>query len=302
MRYIDYLTTAHDLREGRVTDYLEIRDGRLCFRELDLLTLVQEHGSPLEVAYLPLVGERVSRMIDAFERARAATGYRGEFVYAYASKANTAEEVVTTALDAGAHYECSSAFDVDIARLLWRAGRLPDTRMVLCNGFKVPVYAHNILRLREEGFTRIVPVFDSPGELTPFAESPHPMQAGIRQRTGLQVASLDDLDRIDSRFGMSFGEALSLADVIAATRNLELVLYHTMFGSQIEDERVFLAALRFSTECWARLKQRHPSLRYLDFGGGIPVGYRIGFHFDYSGFASRMLETVREVCAQFGVE
>jgi arginine decarboxylase len=60
--------------------------------------------------------------------------------------------------------------------------------------------------------------------------------------------------------------------------------------------------MRFAAECFARLKQRFPSLRYLNFGGGMPVAYRIGFRFDYEGFVERMLATVREVCAGFGVE
>ena len=309
VRYLDYLTATYGLGDGRVTDYLEVRDGRLWFRDLDLLALAREHGTPVEVAYLPLIGERVTAMIGSFAQARAATGYRGEFVYAYASKANVAEEVVSAALAAGAHYECWSAFDVDIARLMWRTGRLSADRLVLCNGFKVPAYARNILRLRGEGFAGVLPVLDHAAELAAFsaganrwAAPPNRLLLGIRQRIAEGVASLDDLDRVDSRFGMGFGESLALADAIAATPDLELVLYHTMFGSQIEDEAKFLASIRFAAECWARLKQRHPTLRYLDFGGGVPVAYRIGFRFDYAGFARRVLEVVREVCAGCGVE
>ncbi len=302
MRYFDYLTSTHDLQDGHVTDYLQIRDGRLYFRELDLLDLVRGHGTPLEVAYLPLIHERVRAIIDAFARARTDTGYRGEFVYAYASKANTAEEVVRSALEAGAHYEASSAFDMDIVRLMWRAGRLPADRLVLCNGFKVPEYVEKIRRLRADGLTGIMPVLDRPDELPAFVNSPQPLLMGIRQRIDAGIASMTDLERVDSRFGMGFADAEALAARIDAAPNLDLALYHTMFGSQIEDESRFLASLRFAAECFARLKTRHPSLRYLDFGGGVPVAYRIGFRFDYAGFMRRMQEVVRDVCRGHGVE
>ena len=302
MRYIDYLTAAHGLVDGRVSDLITIRDGRLWFRDLDLLALVQERGTPLEIAYLPIITERVQSMTGIFARARAKTGYRGEFVYAYASKANAAEEVVTTALKAGAHYEGSSAFDMDVVRLLWQASVLRDDGLVICNGFKIPAYARRILQLRGEGLRGIMPVLENIGELDAFRDAPAPTLIGIRQRIGAGVASLDDLERVDSRFGMSYADVLTTAEAVSARENLDLAMYHTMFGSQLEDESKFIASMRFAAECFARLKQRFPSLRYLNFGGGMPVAYRIGFRFDYEGFVERMLATVKEVCAGFGVE
>jgi len=302
MRYLDYLTATYDLQDGHVTDDIVIRDGRLWFRDLDLLGLVESYGTPLELAYLPVITARVRGMIAVFDAARRETGYAGNFVYAYASKANVAEEVVTTALAAGAHYECSSAFDLEIVRLLRARGLLPDDRFVICNGFKVPDYARRLLALRQEGLTGIMPVLDNPGELAQFAAAPTPTLIGIRQRITDGVSSIEGLAGVDSRFGMTWEETLATADAIDAAPNLDFALYHTMFGSQIEDEAKFLASLRFAAECYARLKQRHPSLRYLDFGGGVPVAYRVGFRFDYAGFAQRMLAEIREVCRGFGVE
>src|SRR5439155_26194978 len=122
-----------------------------------------------------------------------------------------------------------------------------------------------------------------------------PLLVGVRQRIEAGVATVEDLERVDSRFGMSWTAVQACAAAIDAATNLDLALYHTMFGSQIEDEAEFIASLRFAAECYATLKAHHPSLRYLDFGGGVPVAYRIGFRFDYAGFARRMLETIREV-------
>jgi arginine decarboxylase len=59
--------------------------------------------------------------------ARQATQYDGEFVFAYATKANFAEEVVRTALQSAAHYETSASADIIIAHQLWRQGISPMT-------------------------------------------------------------------------------------------------------------------------------------------------------------------------------
>lgn len=126
--------------------WLSARAGRLYFDDLDLAQLFvggrQDQGlgktlpSPLEIVYLPIIRQKIERMQRIFAEVSAQVGYTGRFYYAYASKANAAEEVVRTALDAGAHYETSSAVDVEIARLMIAADHLPPERMVIHNGFR----------------------------------------------------------------------------------------------------------------------------------------------------------------------
>src|SRR5437773_335725 len=95
--------------DGRLNDFLQIRDGRVFFAgALDLLELVERHGAPLEISFCPLITRRIHEMQRYFAEARALAGYGGGFVYAYATKANFSEEVVRTAIAAGANYETSS--------------------------------------------------------------------------------------------------------------------------------------------------------------------------------------------------
>src|SRR5258706_7451966 len=145
--YLDYLRPRLDA-DGRLNDFIRIRDGRLIFADaLDLLDLVAQYGAPLEVSFCPLITRRIQAMQGHFAAARAATGYRADFLYAYATKANLAEVVVRTAVGAGAHYETSSAFDVRIAHSLWCAGVLPSGRFIFCNGSKEAPYINAILEL-----------------------------------------------------------------------------------------------------------------------------------------------------------
>src|SRR5215207_2553820 len=132
--YLDHIR-PHLGADGRLNDFIELREDRVFFAgALDLLELVERYGAPLEVSFCPLITRRVREMHAHFAGARARASYGGDFVYAYATKANFAEEVVLTAVMAGAHYETSSAFDVRIAHQLWRNGVLPPDRFIFCNG------------------------------------------------------------------------------------------------------------------------------------------------------------------------
>jgi arginine decarboxylase len=212
-----------------------------------------------------------------------------------------AEEVIRNALRGGAHYETSSSYDIDIARLLWRRGLLPDDRLIINNGFKIASYADNIKALRREGYANILPVFDGPAEIDAFADFDLPLLVGLRQRIDKGVTNRAQLDGVESRFGMGLAELLAQAGRIAALPHLSLKLYHAMLGSQLDDEETFVKSLLFAVECYCTLKEAHPSLEYFDFGGGVPVPYSLDFDFDYAGFARLLLAGVRDVCARRGV-
>jgi arginine decarboxylase len=159
--FANYFTTRYGMAaEGRLNPFISREHGRVRFADLDLQALAAEHGAPLEVVFCPLITEQVHDMQHAAAEAQMRVGYNGSFVYAYASKANFAEEAVRTALDAGAHYETSSVADVMIATELWRAGTLPRNRYVFCNGSKEDTYIDAILRFRRAGNKHVVPVVD----------------------------------------------------------------------------------------------------------------------------------------------
>ncbi|MDW8148665.1 MAG: hypothetical protein RMJ48_20510 [Roseiflexaceae bacterium] len=92
--------------EGQINDFISRRGDRLLLADqIDLNAMVARYGAPLEVVYCPQITVQIERMREWAETARARSGYAGGFIYAYATKANFAEEVVRTALNSGAHYE-----------------------------------------------------------------------------------------------------------------------------------------------------------------------------------------------------
>jgi len=293
-------------------DYLSARDGRLYFEDLDLAQLFvggrQDQGlgktlpSPLEIVYLPKIRQKIERMHQIFASVITKVGYAGRFHYAYASKANAAEEVVRTTLGAGAHHEMSSTVDVEIVRLTIAAGYLTPDRMVICNGFKPARtdYADNIIRLKRE-HDNIIPVVEDLSELLPLSDSGLHFEVGLRQKSYGPHRDQAEMDAAKSRFGMNLADTWKAADAIAAAPRLSLKLYHAMVGSQILDEADFITWLRPPIEIYAQLRQRYPTLTIFDFGGGMPVPMTLDFAFDYHGFVRRLLTTLQEVCGRYNV-
>lgn len=300
--YLDFVQNRYGIEsEGMLTDFLSRRDGRLLLADrIDLSAMIERYGAPLEIAYCPLITTQVEQMLGWAAAARAETGYAGSFLYAYATKANFAEEVVRTALAAGAHYETSATADVLIAHHLWRQGVLPDSRYMFCNGSKEAGYVDAIIALREAGYARIVPILDDLDELDAYiSQCSAPLLLGVRERHFADV--VNPAHPGGERFGLTQAEIAEAARRLAGTRH-QLVVYHAMVGSQLEDLDGWMARLERSAAAYCRLRQQVPTLRAFNFGGGMPTSaYALDFAFDYAAFLRRLLATMASVCSDYGV-
>lgn len=295
--YLDHLRNRYGISpEGQLTDFLSRHDGRLLLgHQIDLNAMVARYGAPLEVVYCPLITEQIERMQGWATAAQAQTGYDAPFIYAYATKANFAEEVVRTALAAGAHYETSATYDVVIAHQLWRQGTLPGDRLMFCNGSKDAGYLQAIIALREAGYTNIIPVLDSLEELDAYLMHCRvPLMLGVRERHAPEL--VDAGHPGGERFGLTPAEIAEVARRLADTPH-QLVVYHAMVGSQLEQLDAWMTRLTRSAEAYCRLRQVAPTLRMFNFGGGMPTSaYALDFEFDYQEFLARLMATLAAVC------
>ena len=300
--YLDYLRNRYGIEaDGRLTDFLSRRDGRLLLADqIDLNAMVARYGAPLEIAYCPLITEQITRMHGWAAEARAISGYAGAFLYAYATKANFAEEVVRTALDSGAHYETSAAADVLIAHYLWQQGVLPEERFIFCNGSKEDAYVDAIVALREAGYARVVPILDDLRELDALLDRcAAPLLLGVRERHTPET--VNPAHPGGERFGLTQDEIVRAAERLAGTPH-RLLVYHAMVGSQLEDVDGWMARLERSAASYCRMRRRVPTLRAFNFGGGMPTSaYALDFAFDYAGFLGRLMATVSAICAAHDV-
>jgi arginine decarboxylase len=287
---------------------LVVKAGRLYYRDVDLTSLMTDTlpgqtaplGSPLEVVFLPKITSQIANMRRWFAEASGRTGYPAPFEYAYASKANSSEEVTRTALSAGAHYETSSAADVDIVRYSLAEGLMPPDRMCINNGFKVPGsdYSRKIIALRATGYENIIPVIEDRDEIAPFIESGLKFKVGLRQKIDKYARDIDGITRSDIRFGMNQKTMHLTARQIADAPNLELVMYHAMQSDVSTDPDGWLEGFAASLKVYAALVREHPTLHMYNWGGGFPATVGDLEHFDFEGFIGRMLGIAASVCEQ----
>ena len=303
----------------RFNPFLEATGGRLQAHGLDLAAFFEpgrspagglpadEMPSPLEIAFLPNIRAQVQAMDRCFRCAIDHVGYPSPFVFAFASKANTAEEIVRSTLAAGAHHEMSSDVDVEIVRRMIRAGFLPPDRIVLANGFKGPgsAYARNLLALRDE-HRRLLPILEDGAELGALAGHGADFDFGIRLKRTRDDPGADRrwpagraADR-DSRFGVDAAELTRLAVEIDRTPGSRFVLLHAMFGAPNDSVEQFVQALEPGLDLYARLGRSHRRLRFFDFGGGAPGRTTLDHEFDHDRFAHLLLERALAVCSRHG--
>lgn len=298
----------------RFAPHLRQVGGRLQWEGLDLASLYESGPvkaldgavegplpSPLEIAYLPRITERIHTLQRHFDDARAEAGYRGDFLYCYASKANTAEEIVRTTLRAGAHHEMSSHVDVEIARLMVERGHLPRGRWILANGFKPAgsSYSEALLDFARTG-AHVLPVFDDLNELEPFLSAGLPVSVGLRQKTYGQHKQ-DGVEPLDSRFGLDSADLEEAAREIAWSPHLTLRMHHAMLGSQITDPGDYARGLEPGLEQWAWLRREHQQLDLFDFGGGIPARMTLDFVEPHAEIARAVVGKALEVARRHGV-
>lgn len=287
--------------------FLRAADGELWMDQLNLTKLIVQKGyanlgrtltSPTEIVYLPMIRKKVRDLQDAFARAIETLGYPGKFHYVYASKANAAEEVVRTILGTGANYEFSSWMDIEIARQMCREGHLTGNQFILCNGFKPAGsrYSAELIKFQQD-HGRVIPIIDSPDELAPLIEAGIPMEVGLRLKCYGDQHNAEEMDALNIRFGMEVEVIHQMAERIAAAPHLSLVMVHAMVGGQLTEMDEFLARLATPMQVYADLARKYPSLRYFNYGGGLPVGLTLDFAFDYEVFAGRLLGAFQQVCA-----
>lgn len=277
----------------------EVRAGCLFHRGLDLMTLINtplEYQGQLTQPATPMYVRRPESLRDNFrqlhawfEGAKAEIAYPGSLMVAFASKANPSQPVARTLLNAGAAYECSSNYDVEIVRHALAQGWISRSRPILANGFKLPAYARNLIRLRAEGFANILPIFDDLEEIEPFAESGLHFEVGLRSRT--------DSDHTN-RFGLSHEDMFLAAARIAASGNLRLTTYHAMQTVSASKGFQYQSSLVNSLRRYATLHRAFPTLHRFNFGGGLP-GRTSGMNFE--DWMWRTLQTIMAVCEEEGI-
>lgn len=279
-------------------EYLEVKDNNLYYKNVNLYELVKKYNSPLEVAYLDIIPEKIKQLKEYFNNSINKYNYNGKYNYAYATKANYYCEVVSTVSKNVNFLETSSAYDISIIKELLDKKVIDDTYTIICNGFKNKKYVENIKILLEKN-VKVIPIIENADELKSFSELDFNIDVGLRYNSDFDARliknNFKDEDEFNNRFGFEEQEIYSMAKKIKEIPNMTLKVLHFHFGGVISNIDNYIKGYSNIFKIYCKLKKKYKELQYFDFGGGLPVKYELGYTFNYEDLIDRIIQKSKEI-------
>ena len=250
---------------------------------LDLPSVVEEardrkFNFSLLLRFQDLLRHRVQVLNEEFRAAIAEAGYQGSYRGVFPIKVNQLREVVEEIMDAGAPYkfglEVGSKPELFAALAIHRD---PECLLV-CNGYKDPMYIQMALLGRKLG-KNIIMIVEKVEELRAIIEVSR--QLNVRPIVGVRIRLLAKSSGKwatsggeNAKFGLSTSEIIEAAELLKEHQMEDcLKLMHFHIGSQIPDIQTVKRAVREGARYYAKLRQLGFPLDYLDVGGGLGVDY-----------------------------
>jgi arginine decarboxylase len=268
--------------------------------KIDLKELVDEVsrrgiGLPLLIRFSDVLKSRIVELNEAFRRAIAEYGYKGEYKGVYPIKVNQHRYVVEEIVQFGRpyHYGLEAGSKPELLAVM---GMLDDEEaLIVCNGYKDEEYIETALMASKLGRTVLI-VVEKFSELQLIADTAKKM--GVRPRIGIRVKlaskgsgrwEASGGDR--SKFGLSTREVVEAINLLRQNDLLSCFeLLHFHLGSQISAIRAVKNALREAGRFYVEVVKLGAPLKYFDAGGGLGVDY----DGSQTNFASSMNYTMQE--------
>lgn len=277
----------------------DLRNGNLFFHGVSLKYLIEEHGTPFRLTYLPKIGSQIKKAQNWFNKAIRANSYKGKYYYCYCTKSCHFKHVLTEALKHDIHVETSSSFDIDLILKLHDEGKIKKSHVLIHNGFKTEGYIRKILLLNKMGFKNSIAVLDSMEELDKYAAAANTIKIGIRMATDLQPQS----DYYTSRLGIRPSKILKFYnEKIKGNEKVQLKMLHFFVDSGIKDNLYYWGEFQKAIKLFVDLKKACPDMKALNLGGGFPIRNNLGFEYDYKCIVNEIVQNIKETCVNEGVE
>jgi len=291
-RYVDLIEQTFDFPKDEFT----LEDGKLLWNELPLMDILEKHGTPLRITYLPKVGEKIDQARNIFAKAFGTHGYNGSYEYFYCTKSNHFSYIIDKVLDKGVNLETSSAYDIEIIELLIERGRIQkETCTILCNGYKDERYIRNIGRLANKGF-RVVPIIDNMAEIYALDEViKGTCDIGIR----IAAEEAPKFEFYTSRLGIGYKDIIPFyMRNVSKQKKFRLKLMHFFINTGITDSSYYWNELSKCVNVYCDLKKLCPTLDTLDIGGGMPIKNSLNFSFDVDYMIGEIVGRIKDVCQE----
>jgi len=266
--------------------HLIVRPNRTAGPSIDLYELINSlHATglslPVLVRFSDILRNRVQRLIEAFNSARAESEYRGQYTAVYPIKVNQQRHVVEQIIAANTAIGLEAGTKPELMAILAlsRPGGI-----IICNGYKDREYVRLALLAPRLGLRATI-VIEKPAELDIILAEAQAL--GIKPRLGVRVrlssigaGKWQNSGGIRAKFGLDAAQLLELINRLKETGLIDsLELMHFHLGSQVANIRDIQNGLREAARYYAALRHLGVPLTTVDVGGGLGV--------DYDGTASR---------------
>jgi diaminopimelate decarboxylase len=262
---------------------MEIRDRQYQIQEVVLTELAQQYGTPLYVYDGQKILDQVKNLQEAFSSVK--------MKIKYATKALSNINILKLMKKAGVGVD---AVSIEEVKLCLKAGFAPNEIMYTPNsvsfeefqegvGLGVMINIDNIPMLEHFGtfYGNQVPIC--------IRLNPHILAGGNAKIS---------VGHIDSKFGISILQLKHVLKVVEAY-NLDVIGLHVHTGSDILDAEVFLKGAEILFDAAKSFK----GLKFLDFGGGFKVAYKLGdIATDIKEVGSKVSQAFKNFCNEYGSE
>ena len=272
----------------------DLEDGYLEFNGIPLIHLIRKYGTPFKLTYIPKIGSQIKKARNLFNRAMRSLGYAGKYHYCYCTKSNHFSYVLDEVLEHGAELETSSAFDIEIIKRLYEAGKITKKTIVVCNGFKNERYLRNIVALINDGFENIIPVCDNKDEVDYYEK-----HVEGNCNLGIRVATEEEpnFEFYTSRLGIRAADVVSFyEEKVRDNPKFKLRLLHFFVDTGIKDSLYYWGELRKAIKLYCELWKHNEELHAINIGGGMPIRNSLGFEFDYKYMVREIVNNILVAC------
>ncbi len=296
-KYINLIDQTFDFPQD---EFKVTENNTLNFHDIDLQQLIEEHGTPLKITYLPKISKNIQQVKQWFRNAIKKHNYQGEYLYSYCTKSSHFKHTLEEALQNNIHLETSSAFDIDIVENLIDTKQLDENCYVICNGFKREQYILNIANLINKKHKKCIPIIDNYEELALLEE-----QINTKFDVGIRIASEEEpkFQFYTSRLGIGYKNIVPFyKNQIENNSNVNLKMLHFFINTGIKDNAYYWNELHKCLKVYVALKKICHSLDSLNIGGGFPIKTSLAFEYDYEYMIDEIVNQINIVCKEARVE
>ena len=279
---------------------------------VEVVRSVRQEGLslPILVRFTDILRHRITRLNEAFDKARTDMDYQGRYTPVYPIKVNQQRAVVDAILHNGRYpvgLEAGSKSELLAILALSNAGT------VICNGYKDRSYIRLALIGRSLGLNVFI-VIEKLSELDVVIEEATSLgiepQLGVRVRlSSISAGKWQNSGGEKSKFGLHNGEILKLVSRLRQANSLDwLKLMHFHMGSQIADISDVKTALREAGRYYAELHALGVNIQVADVGGGLGVDYEgtrstseCSINYSIDEYAHSIVRAFSEMCAEYAL-